>query len=125
MCCPPGLVSIVLFTTLSVTCYCGVGHQTLPKTQESPGKARHGQGTPLLGPAERSERRFLRNYDLDDGITQGGGIPCGGGGGLGGVYSWSIPLDCRIKPLVLAHSTTTEYTCVTADFAVCNMDGVR
>ncbi|CAM9287375.1 unnamed protein product [Ectocarpus sp. 12 AP-2014] len=51
--------------------------------EESPGKTRHGQGTPLLGPAERSERRFLRNYDLDDGITQGGGIPGGGGGGRG------------------------------------------
>ncbi|CAN0033524.1 unnamed protein product [Ectocarpus fasciculatus] len=53
--------------------------------EESSGKARQGQGTPLLGPAERSERRFLRNYDLDDGITQGGGIPGGvGGRGRGG-----------------------------------------
>lgn len=46
--------------------------------------ARRGQGARLLGPAERSERRYLRNYDdLDDDIAHGGGAS-GGGGGFGG-----------------------------------------
>lgn len=53
--------------------------------------ARRGQGARLLGPAERSERRYLRNYDdLNDDIAHGGD-GSGGVGGLGGAGKVSYP----------------------------------
>lgn len=44
---------------------------------------KRSQRVRLLGPAERSERRYLRNYDgLDDDTTHGGG-GLGSGDGIG------------------------------------------
>ncbi|CAM9423223.1 unnamed protein product [Scytosiphon promiscuus] len=57
--------------------------------EEGSGKARQGQGSRLLGPSERSERRYLRNYyDLDDGRARGGGggSSLGDHGGLSGGF---------------------------------------
>lgn len=61
-------------------------YSTLMNTmKEDSRKARRGQRASLLGPAERSERRYLRNYDdLDDDSEHGGGGRGGGGGGGSG-----------------------------------------
>eukprot|EP00903_Cladosiphon_okamuranus_P010788 g10194.t1 len=77
----------------------GGGAKSLKRRMNSPllphEDDKRSQRVRLLGPAERSERRYLRNYDdLDDAhggaglgggdVTGGGGGDSGGGGGGGG-----------------------------------------
>lgn len=77
----------VLYVSMYACAFCLVLMNT---TKDDSRKARRSQEARLLGPAERSERRYLRNYDdLDDGIAHGGGgsgngVGGGGGGGGGG-----------------------------------------
>lgn len=47
----------------------------------------------MLGPAERSERRYLRNYDNLDDDNAHGGADLGGGDGTGKGSSKGFPVD--------------------------------
>lgn len=56
---------------------------------------KRSQRVRLLGPAERSERRYLRNYDdLDDDNTHGG-AGLGGGDGTGKGNSKGFPVALK------------------------------